>query len=714
LINPDIIEAFTTKKGSNNDSIRSLLQQKGHRQELMANPLKTKSRLAITLSRYVILMAFIIGIALSSAQVIYDFTSQDEELDATIQEIQKSSLPSAIRSVTTLDKSLANEIVVGLLKYEFIESAEITDELGITLSKSSKHISKTKTSWLTGLIGGTRKTYIENLSNPIYSNIPPGKLTIVINVDKFLETFYNRSSFVIISGVLRNIALSIALLLIFFSLITKPLENLAKTFKSIDINSNKELSVSKRHQHNELGALSDAGNYFLSRVNELISEKTKTQKRMTYLATHDDTTGLPNRYLFKQHLSKAMDSSDNESNAILFLDLDHFKNINDSQGHETGDAVLIEISKILARKISSTDLLARFGGDEFVILMESKETNREQAQKSANDLAQDIIKTLTQIIQTEGKIFHIGVSIGIVMFPLENTNEELLLRFADTAMYEAKNRGRKRAVVYQREMSTSVENKHQLEMHLHAAITSNQLEVFYQPQVDLTGKITGFEALLRWNHPERGLVSPLEFIPIMESNGLIIPVSEWLVNDVCEQITRWKVQHQWQTHWSVSINISTVHFYHQDFLSLFTSVLNRHRILPQELCIEITESIAIDNIAFSIERLNDIKKIGISISLDDFGTGYSSFSYLKNLPINTIKIDRSFIKELELREDDKAILTAINALAHSLRLNVIAEGVENIEQVNIAIQCGCSTFQGFYYHRPMTAGKLTELINNTC
>ncbi len=678
----------------------------------MANPLKPTSRLAITLSRYVILMAFFIGIALSSAQVIYDFTSQDEELDATIQEIQKSSLPSAIRSVTTLDKSLAKEVVVGLLKYEFIESAEITDELGITLSKGNKNISETKTSWLTDFIGDTRKIYIEDLSNPIYSNIPPGKLTIIINVDRFLDTFYHRSGFVIISGILRNIALSIALLLIFFSLITKPLENLAKTFKSIDINSKENFFVSKRHQHNELGALSEAGNYFVSRVNELISEQEETQQRMTHLATHDEITGLPNRYLFKQHLSKEIHSSNNESNAILFLDLDHFKNINDSQGHEVGDAVLIEIAKMLNLKVTSNDLLARFGGDEFVILMKSQENDKIQAKQNATLLAQDIINSLTQVIQTEGKAFHLGVSIGIVMFPLKNTNEELLLRFADTAMYEAKNRGRKQAVFYKEEMSTLVEHKHQMEMHLHTAIDKHQFEVFYQPQVSLKGEITGFEALLRWNHPEKGLVSPLDFIPALESNGLIIPVSEWLVNNVCEQINRWKINNQWQANWSVSVNISTVHFYHQDFLSLFTDVLEQHKILPKNLCIEITESIAIDNIDFAIDRLSDIRKMGISVSLDDFGTGYSSFSYLKDLPISTLKIDRSFIKELEFREDDKAILTAINTLARSLRLNVIAEGVENIEQVNIAIQCGCSIFQGFYFHRPMAVDKITSVIDN--
>ncbi|OUR90997.1 hypothetical protein A9Q81_18155 [Gammaproteobacteria bacterium 42_54_T18] len=345
--------------------------------------------------------------------------------------------------------------------------------------------------------------------------------------------------------------------------------------------------------------------------------------------------------------------------------------------------------------------------------MKGGENPKNQARQHAESLAQDIIKSLTQVIQTEEHAFHLGVSIGIVMFPLENTNEELLLRFADTAMYEAKNRGRKQAVFYQEEMSTLVENKHQMEMHLHTAITSDQLEAFYQPQVNLKGEITGFEALLRWNHPEKGLVSPLEFIPILESNGLIIPVSEWLVNNVCEQINLWKTNKQWQPHWSVSVNISTVHFYHQDFLSLFTNVLKYHKIPPQNLCIEITESIAIDNINFAIERLSDIRKMGISVSLDDFGTGYSSFSYLKDLPISTIKIDRSFIKELEVREDDKAILTAINALAHSLQLNVIAEGVENIEQVNIAIQCGCSIFQGFYFHRPMTVEKLTLLVKNT-
>ena len=677
----------------------------------MANTIKTKSRIAFTLSRYVILMAFLIGITLSSAQVIYDFTSQDEELDATVQEIQKSSLPSAIRSVTTLDKSLAKEVVVGILKYDFIESAEITDDLGIILSRSVKGTSNTKTSWLTDLIGDTRKTYTEKLSSSTYSNIPPGELTIVINVDIFLDTFYNRSGFIIISGILRNIALSIALLLIFFSLITKPLENLAKTFKSIDINSKEKLSVNKHHLHNELGALSDAGNYFISRVNELISEQKETQQRMTYLATHDEITGLQNRYSFKQHLSRETLSSDHESNAILFLDLDHFKNINDSQGHEIGDAVLIEIAKILTLKITSNDFLARFGGDEFVILMKGRGNDKNQARQHAKSLAQDIISSLTQVIQTQEHAFHLGVSIGIVMFPLENTDEESLLRFADTAMYEAKNRGRKQAVFYQEEMSTLVENKHQMEMHLHTAITSEQLEAFYQPQVNLKGEIMGFEALLRWNHPEKGLISPIEFIPILESNGLIIPVSDWLVNNVCEQINVWKMNKQWQAHWSVSVNISTVHFYHQDFISLFTNVLNNHKISPQDLCIEITESIAIDNINFAIERLKNIRELGISVSLDDFGTGYSSFSYLKDLPISTIKIDRSFIKELELKEDDKAILTAINTLAQSLRLNVIVEGVENIEQVNIAIQCGCSIFQGFYFHRPMTVENLTHLVN---
>lgn len=676
----------------------------------MANPLKMKSRLAITLSRYVILMAFIIGIVLSSAQVIYDFTSQDEKLDATIQEIQKSSLPSAVRSVTTLDKSLAKEVVVGLLKYEFIESAEINDELGVVLSKSKKDISRTKTSWLTELIGDTQKTYIEKLSSPIYANIPPGKLTIVVNVDAFLNTFYNRSGLIVISGVLRNIALSIALLLIFFALITRPLEDLAKTFKSIDINNKEKLSVSKRHQHNELGALSDAGNYFVSRVSELTSEQEATQKRMAYLATHDEITGLPNRYLFKQHLLEEINSSDNESSAILFLDLDHFKNINDAQGHETGDAVLIEIAKILTSKIDNTDLLARFGGDEFVILLRSAKNNKNKARQNATSLSRDIINALTQVIQTKEKAFHLGVSIGIVMFPLEDTNEELLLRFADTAMYEAKRRGRKQAVFYQEEMSTLVENTHQMEMHLHTAIASKQFEIFYQPQVNLKGEISGFEALLRWNHPERGLVSPLDFIPILESNGLIIPVSEWLVNDVCLQIDHWKKKGQWKSHWSISVNISTVHFYHKDFLALFKDVINRYNIPTKNLCIEITESIAIENIAFAIDRLTNIKKMGISVSLDDFGTGYSSFSYLKDLPISTIKIDRSFIKELEIKKDDRAILSAINTLAQSLNLNVVAEGVENTEQVDIATQCGCDIFQGFYFYRPMTVKSLEKDI----
>lgn len=804
----------------------------------MVESTHVKSRLAIKLSRYTIFAALLIGLLLSSLQVLNDFVHQEDELDYIILEIQNASLPSAIRSVTTLDKSLAEEIVFGLLKYNFIEEAEIVDDLGNVLAKDRKDIPVTSTTWLTDFIGDRYKVYQIELSDIRYQGMPPGQLNIVVNRDQVFDAFYNRSRFVVLSGVLRNILLSAVLIFIFLNVLTRPLSKLSKQFRSITLGEqiDSTLSVGHQHQDNELGALSDAGNHLLGKVNDLLKEnkvfnaslvdnerkllqlidtlpqhiaaqsldgtmhfcnksfqafyglngdlhedmwmvdeseknsewaelggyckrcieesspiqvealvltssegeklkfdvefiplshfdeqlslivatdvtnQIKSQEHIVYLATHDEITGLPNRYSLKKRLSEVVFEGKEETSAILFLDLDNFKNINDSEGHAVGDTVLVEVGRMLSQQFSHKSMVARFGGDEFVILMLDVADTKVDAALIVDGVARTIIERITRVINLKEKVFHMGGSIGMMMFPFEGNDAESLLRFADTAMYEAKNLGRKQAVFYQKGMSRRVEYRHKMEMELHDALQDEQFAIFFQPQVNVSGDIVGFEALLRWFHPDAGLVSPAEFIPLLESIGLIVDVSEWIVDQVCLQINNWQQSGLWLDDWKVCINISTEHFYQDNFLSLFENALLDHNLEAKNLCVEITESVAIKSVDFAISRLRALRDMGISVALDDFGTGYSSLSYLKDLPINVLKIDRAFVLELETREIDKVILRAIMDLAAAIELTVVVEGVETLEQIGIARACGCVEFQGFYYYKPMPVDQLENLL----
>lgn len=805
----------------------------------MAESTKVKSRLAIKLSRYTIFVALLIGLFLSTLQVVNDFVHQEDELDYIVLEIQEASLPSAVRSVTTLDKSLAEEIVLGLLKYNFIEEAEIIDDLGVVLARDRKDIPETSTTWLTDFIGDRHKIYTVDLVDYQYQGMAPGQMNIVVNLDQVFDAFYNRSGFVLLSGVLRNILLSFILIFVFLSVLTRPLEKLTKQFESIRLDETIQIpfQVDPRHDGNELGALSDAGNHLVVKVNELlgenkhvndtlvknehrllqlidslpqhisaqtgdgvirfcnksfkefyglnkttgdyqwreslqlpshiglggvsdyrqrcieedrqlsvealvltskegkklmfdvdfiplthfnekvslivandVTEQIKSQEHIVYLATHDEVTGLPNRYSLKKRLSDVVFVGKDETSAILFLDLDHFKNINDSEGHAVGDTVLVEVARMLSQQFSHKSMVSRFGGDEFVILMIDVAETKDGAALIVEGVARTIIERITRVINLNDKIFHMGGSIGMMMFPFEDNDAESLLRFADTAMYEAKNMGRKQAVFYQKGMSRLVEHRHKMEMQLHDALNKKQFSLFFQPQVNVDGEVIGFEALLRWFHPEDGLVSPAEFIPLLEGNGLIIDVSEWIVDHVCQQINAWKSAGLWKPAWKVCINISTEHFYQDNFLPLFEGALSEYGIEPAWLCVEITESVAIKDVDFTMSRLHALRELGVSVALDDFGTGYSSLSYLKDLPIDILKIDRAFILELETREVDKAILRTIMVMAVSLQLTVVVEGVETIEQVDIARACGCLVFQGYYYHKPMPIEALETLL----
>jgi len=445
-----------------------------------------------------------------------------------------------------------------------------------------------------------------------------------------------------------------------------------------------------------------------------ISEQKMVQDHISHMANHDALTGLPNRILLNDRLGQSLATCQRtgEFNALLFIDLDHFKTINDSLGHGIGDLLLKKVAKVLTANVRTNDTIARLGGDEFVVMVQSFQEEREALVRDVENVCKKLLDVLAEPFFVHQHQLRIGASIGVVIFPNEKETIEDLLRFADTAMYHAKENGRNCYAFYHEAMSQAVEKQRYLENQLHQALVNEDFKVYYQPLVGVEGDICGFEALIRWQHPKKGMISPAEFIPSLEISGMIVPVSDWLISHCSEQIVEWRKSGFWQEGWYMSINISPQQFYQEDMIrSLKTRVEDTGTKLT-DICLEITENVAVESIEFTVLRLQQLREFGVKIALDDFGTGYSSLSYLKELPIDIVKIDRAFIKELGSDHKSEAMVAAVCSIARAYSLRVTAEGVETQKQMLKASQCGCHVFQGFYIDRPQPAEDL-ELTSLT-
>ncbi|MDO6512745.1 bifunctional diguanylate cyclase/phosphodiesterase [Neptuniibacter sp. 2_MG-2023] len=439
-----------------------------------------------------------------------------------------------------------------------------------------------------------------------------------------------------------------------------------------------------------------------------ITSQKVVQDHISHIANHDNLTGLPNRVLLNDRLSRSILSCERNGvyNALLFIDLDHFKTINDSLGHGIGDLLLKEVAEILIGQVRANDTVARLGGDEFVVLLEFLHDNQERIKADVQIICDKLLEILSQPIDIKQHKLRIGASIGVVIFPIEGKDIDDLMRFADTAMYHAKENGRNGYAFYHRSMSLAVEKQQHMENELHRALEQEEFRIHYQPLVNVTGAIVGFEALIRWQHPEKGLMPPIEFIPSLEISGMIVPVSNWLLAKCSRQIEKWKAEGFWQDGWYTSINISPLQFYQADMVITLQQAIVGGGANLSDICLEITETVAVENIEFAKSRLQKIRKLGITIALDDFGTGYSSLSYLKDLPIDIVKIDRSFIQELGAHNNSRSIVEAVASIAKAYNLVVLAEGIETKEQLEIAHNIGCHVFQGFYIERPQAAEQL--------
>jgi len=465
-----------------------------------------------------------------------------------------------------------------------------------------------------------------------------------------------------------------------------------------------ELSAMGMYTGNSQSSNSYTGTYGVARD---VTERKIAEETINFQAYHDLLTKLPNRALLRDRLSLAISQAkrEDEKLAVMFLDLDRFKNINDSLGHMIGDELLQQVSMRLKECIRAADTLARFGGDEFTLLLPKLHNGREDAIK----LADKITNTLKQPFIIDGHELYVSASIGIALYPHDGSNMDTLIKHADVAMYHVKGQGKNGYQFYSNEMNVPYMEKLSLDTGIHRALDKNEFSMVYQPQVNLrTGEIVGVEALLRWEHPEHGAISPSEFIPFAEESGLIIDIGYWVIKTACAELNRWRTAGLPEIR--MSINISARQLMEEDIVKNIIQIMKDYDVPGSCIELEITENAIMDDMDSVIRKLQELSSHDITIAIDDFGTGYSSLSYLHKLPIHTLKIDRTFLKESRINKGDNTIINTIVAMAKGLNLNVIAEGVESQAQLEYLRGIDCSEAQGFLFGKPLPSEVISQLL----
>jgi len=461
-----------------------------------------------------------------------------------------------------------------------------------------------------------------------------------------------------------------------------------------------------RKQADDLKILVDEKTQELSKK---VAEKQEAVEKLRYLANYDPLTRLPNRVLFKEQLIELCKQAlkNNLLVAVLLIDLDHFKRVNDSMGHHIGDELLQMVALRIQNCLRKVDILARLGGDEFTVALSDL-----RQQDNAASVAQKIVSTLNKPFDLEGRNVHISASIGITIIPNDNEDLNSVLQNADMAMYQAKNKGKDTFEFFTSGLTALAQKHIELNDELRSALAKDQLQLYFQPIIDLsTNRIVGAEALLRWNHPTRGVIKPSEFLSIAEETGLICEISEWVFKSACEQAQQWRSKSLGDFY--IAVNASPREFgIKTDFVSKIMNILEASKLPPDRLKVEITESLMMENLIDTIDKLKKIKQLGVGISVDDFGTGYSSLSYIRQFPVDTLKIDHSFVNEVTTNADNAKLIQAIIAMAVSLKLLVVAEGVESIEQLQFLKVQGCQLAQGYFISPPLPLQQFEEFIQN--
>ncbi|WP_095132490.1 bifunctional diguanylate cyclase/phosphodiesterase [Pseudomonas sp. Irchel s3h14] len=670
--------------------------------------LELKNSLSVKLLRVVLLSALIVGVVLSCAQIVFDAYKTRQAVASDAQRILDMFRDPSTQAVYSLDREMGMQVIEGLFQDDAVRKASIGHPNEAMLAQKSRELQHSDSRWLTDLILGKERTFTTQLVGRGPYSEYYGDLSITLDTATYGQGFIVSSVIIFISGVLRAMAMGLVLYLVYHWLLTKPLSRIIEHLTEInpDRPSEHKIPLLKGHEKNELGIWINTANQLLESIERNTHLRHEAENSLLRMAQYDFLTGLPNRQQLQQQLDKILVDAGRLQRrvAVLVVGLDDFKGINEQFSYQTGDQLLLALADRLRAHSGRLGALARLGGDQFALVQADIEQPYEAA-----ELAQSILDDLEAAFALDHQEIRLRATIGITLFPEDGDSTEKLLQKAEQTMTLAKTRSRNRYQFYIASVDTEMRRRRELEKDLRDALTRGQFYLVYQPQISYRDhRVVGVEALIRWQHPEHGLVPPDLFIPLAEQNGTIIAIGEWVLDQACKQLRDW--HDLGFVDLRMAVNLSTVQLHHAELPRVVNNLLQMYRLPPRSLELEVTETGLMEDISTAAQHLLSLRRSGALIAIDDFGTGYSSLSYLKSLPLDKIKIDKSFVQDLLDDDDDATIVRAIIQLGKSLGMQVIAEGVETTEQEAYIISEGCHEGQGYLYSKPLPARELSAYL----
>ncbi|WP_341521194.1 EAL domain-containing protein [Pseudomonas sp. G.S.17] len=673
--------------------------------------LELKNSLSVKLLRVVLLSALIVGVVLSCAQIVYDAYKTSQAVANDAERILGMFRDPSTQAVYSLDREMGMQVIEGLFQDNAVRMASIGHPNETLLAEKERPLKASPTRWLTDLILGQERSFTTQLVGRSPYSEYYGDLRITLDTATYGDGFIVNSVIIFISGVLRALTMGLVLYLVYHWLLTKPLSKIIEHLTSInpDRPSENQLPLLKGHEKNELGIWVNTANQLLASIERNTHLRHEAENSLLRMAQYDFLTGLPNRQQLQQQLDKILVDAGRLQRrvAVICVGLDDFKGINEQFSYQTGDQLLLALADRLRSHSGRLGALARLGGDQFALVQADIEQPYEAA-----ELAQNILDDLEAPFALDDQEIRLRATIGITLFPEDGDSTEKLLQKAEQTMTLAKSRSRNRYQFYIASVDSEMRRRRELEKDLREALPRDQLYLVYQPQISYRDhRVVGVEALIRWQHPEHGLVPPDLFIPLAEQNGTIIAIGEWVLDQACRQLREW--HDQGFTDLRMAVNLSTVQLHHSELPRVVNNLLQIYRLPPRSLELEVTETGLMEDISTAAQHLLSLRRSGALIAIDDFGTGYSSLSYLKSLPLDKIKIDKSFVQDLIDDDDDATIVRAIIQLGKSLGMQVIAEGVETVAQEAYIISEGCHEGQGYLYSKPLPARELLAYLKQS-
>ncbi len=649
----------------------------------------------------VVFSALFFAIAIFIVEIALVGVSARDQLKASQKELLDSVEQPAANAVWALDDNLAKQTLEGILKVQHVGSAVIElDDGSLFVSVSNPNAEPNVFQGLSDHLFGDLKEISRSLLRPFYFEGATkqhfiGTLTIFYDTQGLTDSLLAQLKFSLTATLARALLITLLLSIVFHRFLTRPIAQISEAIDKIDPESPDKnlLPVDPSHIDDELGLVA-------SKFNQILIQFGQTQSKLRKMATRDPLTGLPNRTLLLETIAVTIQRArvHKKQFSMVFIDLDRFKNVNDSLGHALGDKFLARIARVLERVVGDKGTVARLGGDEFVILADEIQTPGQAA-----DFVDNLLLQLNTPMQLNEHTIHPAASVGISIYPDDGMTAEDLIRHADIAMYSAKAAGSNQWAFFKQQMTERAAVRLRTEASLHDALKHDEFRLHFQPKFDIkTGKILACEALIRWQKDGR-LISPLSFIPVAEETGIIIPIGRWVIEEACKTLREWKVRYNFVL--PIAVNVASQQFADASLVPDIKQLALRYQIDPELLEIEITETSLMNDIELAISKLQQLKSAGFGIAVDDFGTGYSSLSYLRHLPITTMKIDRCFVTDLP---QESAIASTILMLGKQLNLSVVAEGIENQEQLDWLSSNDCQIGQGFYFSKPLPMDEFIE------